>query len=139
MASNRSCSMYLGCHIAERVLSKLFTDVEWMPCNHPGYDFITSTGLKIDVKASCKRKDGTWSFGIRRNVAADFFLCIAFDDRNSLTPLYLWLIPGKDVNSKVAISIRSNRMCKWDGYSLDMYDLVNQCDYIVNTEYTIPR
>lgn len=52
---NRMCSQYLGIFIGEKVLSKVFKNVERMPINHSGYDFICGNGYKIDVKVSCRR------------------------------------------------------------------------------------
>ncbi len=68
MSDNRECSSFLGCHIAEQVLSKTFKDVEIMPPSNPGYDFICNKGKKIDVKSSCLRyknpKHKSWMFVI---------------------------------------------------------------------------
>ena len=55
---NRDCTLFLGVHVAERVLSKVFKDVERMPMNNPGYDFICGGGYKIDVKSPTARSTG---------------------------------------------------------------------------------
>lgn len=92
---NKECSSYLGVYIAERVLSKTFENVQRMPMNNHGYDFICNKGFKIDVKSACNRKsDGNWIFNIKKNIIADYFLLIAFDSRESLSPTHVWLIKG---------------------------------------------
>ena len=98
MNKNRQCSSFLGVHVAERVLEATFENVERMPYGNPGFDFICGAGYKIDVKSSCRRyqKNGSssWAFGIDKNCDADYFLCIAFDNREHLNPEHLWLIGG---------------------------------------------
>ena len=127
---NESCSLYLGVHVAERILSKVFKDVEMMPMHHPGYDFICNQGKKIDVKSSCARTSyghiGHWNFGIDYNDIADFFLCIAIDNRENLIPQHLWLIPGNVVNSHSVVSIAPSTIGKWDEYKLDI-GRVSEC------------
>lgn len=131
---NRACPSFLGCHVAEQVLQKVFKDVETMPLNHPGYDFICNRGKKIDVKSSCTRngshQTNSWEFCVTKNTIADYFLCIAFDNRESLTPLHLWLLPGKLVNMKTSITISKSTINKWNEYKLDITKTVNCCNII---------
>lgn len=95
MSENEDCSMYLGAHVAERVLSKIFEDVKRMPINNHGFDFICKKGYKIDVKSATLANRpstyGHWSFGINYNDIADYFLLIGFDDRENLEPMHIWL------------------------------------------------
>lgn len=129
--TNPQSSTYLGCNIAEKVLSKVFNNVEIMKPNNPGYDFICNKGKKIDVKSRCKGKNHNgWLFHINRNTIADFFLCIAFDNRESLTPLYLWLIPSNEVKGQKRLSIRSSTIHKWDEFKLDISKTLQCCDQI---------
>jgi hypothetical protein len=84
-----------------------------MPNNTPGFDFICGRGFKIDCKSACKRHNGGsitagWFFGIKRNTVADYFVCLAFDNRTSLTPVHVWLIPGKLVNHLASLTIMEN-------------------------------
>lgn len=100
LGENKDSSKYLGEVIAERLLPAYFKDVKRMPQNNPGYDFICANGYKIDVKSSCRAFAAgynRWVFNIRHNLVADYFLCIAFDNRTSLTPVHVWLIP-KDLS-----------------------------------------
>ena len=67
-SENRQCPAFLGVHVAEQVLSKVFKDVKKMPYGHKGFDFICNKGKKIDVKSSCMRASGSnWAFDIRKN------------------------------------------------------------------------
>ena len=100
MTENKQCSAYLGIAVAENVLCKIFDDITQMPLNNKGYDFICRNGYKIDVKASCiterSEKNKMWMFPIKHNTIADYFLFIAFDDRNNLTPMHIWLIKSTE-------------------------------------------
>jgi len=125
---NKECTMYLGVHIAEKVLSRVFKDVEVMPMNHPGFDFICNHGKKIDVKSSClgRTKYPQWGFHIDHNTTADFFLCLAFDNRDALNPLHIWLLPGNKVNHLTTATISPNTVSRWDEYALDISE-INEC------------
>lgn len=97
LSENKSCPLYLGVHIAERILSKIFLEVQRLPLHNKGYDFICSKEHKIDVKSACLfKEDNAWHFHIRRNKVADYFLLIAFDNRISLNPRHIWLISGTE-------------------------------------------
>lgn len=130
MSENKECAFYLGVHIAERILSNVFKNVEQMVPNNPGYDFICNNGYKIDVKSSCKIKSKlcTWTFSIKKNTIPDYFLCIAFDNREDLNPLHLWLIPSNVLNTKTGVSISSSTLCKWKKYEKDIDTVTNYCN-----------
>lgn len=128
---NRDCGVFLGVHVAERVLSKVFKGVERMPYHNRGFDFICSRGKKIDVKsATYSTRNGSvrWQFYIRKNTIADFFLCIAFDNRDELTPLHMWLLPGDVVNDKSKASITNTALDKWDEYRIPIDKTVECCN-----------
>lgn len=130
---NKECAVFLGVHVAEQVLSRVFKDVEIMPFGNPGYDFICKSGKRIDVKSSCLQKNHkktTWFFNIKKNKIADFFLCLAFDNREDLNPLHAWLIPGSKLNNLVSTSISPSRIHKWDTYKLDISKMAACCDII---------
>ena len=109
MAINKECPNYLGIHISERLLSKIWDNVIRMPNGNRGYDFICGKGYKIDVKSSCiennmvinkyntKYHYNMWNFRIGENKIADYFLLLAFDNRESLNPLHIWLIKGDEL------------------------------------------
>lgn len=121
--TNPDCPLFLGVHVAEKTLSKVFKNVQRAKMHNPGFDFICGRGYKIDVKSSCRITRGSiqdsWIFHIRKNKIADYFLCIAFDNRNNLNPEHLWLIPGEDVNNKTATSITESNTNKWSKYELN--------------------
>lgn len=130
---NKDCSNYLGRHIAERILSKYFEDIKHMPYQNQGYDFVCKKGYKIDVKSSClhsndKYKNPLWSFDINHNKIADYFLCIAFDNRDNLTPMRLWLIPGNVISNKHALIITNSErsLSTWKEYEKPI-DKVEMC------------
>lgn len=135
MNENRKCSMFLGIHVAEEVLCRLFENVERMPTNNPGYDFVCSNGYLIDSKSSCIIKDDgipKWNFHINKNTIADYFILLAFDNRESLTPLHIWMIPGHILNHLIGVGISENTIHKWDEYRLDIYKVVLCCDKMKN-------
>jgi hypothetical protein len=137
-SENRQCALFLGVHIAERVLSKVFRDVVLMPPNYPGFDFVCNRGKKIDVKSACtyiRDKHGdSWKFNICRNQTADFFLCLAFNNREDLTPLHIWLIPKNVINHLVAATMTESNLSKWDEYKLDINKVVTCCDVMKQPE-----
>ena len=132
-SENKQCPVFLGVHVAERVLSKIFKDVREMPYGHKGYDFICNKGKKIDVKSSCiyisKRgnRSDSWSFCIKKNKIANYFLCLAFDNREDLNPLHIWLIPARVINHQVCASIAKSTLSKWDEYKLDINKVTACC------------
>jgi len=137
MDKNKQCSQYLGIHIAERVLSKVFKNVTRMPNNFSGYDFICNKGMKIDVKSLCilKRHNNHdyFTFNIKRNVLADYFLCLAFNSRDDLTPIHMWLLPGEKFNHIKCAAISATTMNKWDEYKLPVDKVLSCCEVMKQT------
>lgn len=132
---NKSCTLFLGIHVAEKVLSKVFKNVQQMLPNNPGFDFKCNKGMKIDVKSSVLNVDkrrpndkGYWSFYIKKNIIPDYFLCIAFDNRTSLTPQRLWLIPGEKVSQLTRLSISKLQTHKWSQYEQPIDKVISCCD-----------
>ncbi len=108
MNENKDCSLYLGVYIAENVLSKTFKNIKRYPSNNEGFDFICENGYKIDVKSSCLRNGNFWAFTINKNKIADYFLLIAFNDRENLNPLHIWLIKCNEIVKNYKINERYN-------------------------------
>jgi len=136
MTKNKTCPVFLGVHVAERVLSRIFNNVEVMPYGTPGFDFICRKGYKIDVKSSCKIKNGTairWKFYIRNNKTPDYFLLIAFDNRDDLNPEHVWLIPGNVLNTKTGVTISSSTLDKWKQYEKPIDDVLICCNKLKAT------
>ena len=126
MYENKKCSHYLGIVIGERLVRHLFNNVEVMPFGNLKFDFICNRGKKIDVKTKCmyKRENGNirWKFQIKKNKIADFFILVAFDNRNDLNPLHLWMIPGNEINHQNSLSISVSTIHKWDKWKRDIND-----------------
>jgi len=133
--SNKECSQYLGIIVGERMLLRVFKNVEVMPFGNQGYDFICNSGYKIDVKSATKMKNHNgWMFNINRNQIADYFLCLAFDDRENLNPKHIWLIPGEKVNHLIGLAISISTMDKWSQYELTnkLNDVIECCNILKN-------
>jgi len=136
MDKNKDCSSFLGVHVAERVLYNVFNNVELMPYGHPGYDFICNNGYKIDVKSSICHKYTAWSgwqFAIRKNKIPDYFLLIAFDNREDLNPLHIWLIPSHVINNNVSVSIASHKTSRFIEYEKDISKVIQCCNVLKAT------
>lgn len=133
---NPNSSLYLGVHIAERVLSNYFKNIKRMPIMNHGYDFICSNGFMIDVKSSTLYERNYWSFDIRRNDIANYFLCIAFDNREDLNPIHVWLIPSSIINNKYTFSIRNSEkfLAKWAEYEKPIDKVLECCQKIKKNE-----
>jgi len=137
LGENKYCGPYLGVFVAENVLSKVFKNVEKMPYGNPGYDFICNKGYKIDVKSASLTKSYTsknplWKFKIKKNILADYFLLIGFDNREDLNPLKIWLIPGIILNNKQILGITNilSSLQKWEQYELKdkLKQVITCCD-----------
>jgi hypothetical protein len=131
-AENKQCSQYLGIHVAERLLRHLFKDVQTMPLHNHGYDFICNRGFKVDAKSSVayhRTKNGKqWQFNIEHNIIADYFLCLAFDNREDLNPVHLWLIPGSSLNHLQTASVGENTISKWSQYERPIDGVLSCCN-----------
>jgi hypothetical protein len=132
MTEAKESSAYLG-YISEIVLSSVFDNVERAPNNNPGWDFKCGKGKLIDAKAACLNKRGAgWQYSIRRNTIADYFLLLAFQDRKTLTPLHVWLVPGKLINHKTGITISRSLLSLdlWKKYEMPLDKIEMKCDSI---------
>ena len=134
MYEDKTTHQYLGIVIAERLVRHLFNDVEVMPMHNPGFDFICNKGKKIDVKSCCtsKGKYPHWAFNIDYNKTADFFICVAFDNIETLNPIYLWMIPGKELNKNSGKAIYPSTIHKWDEWKMDINDAQICCAELKN-------
>ena len=127
---NKTCPCYLGIHVSENVLSTYFEGVTRMPYGTPGYDFICKRGYMIDVKSACLSKRPAWQFHIDYNTTANYFLCLGFDNRDSLNPEHIWLIPGEKINHLHGLTItKSDKvLAKWKPYERDLGPVIKQCN-----------
>jgi len=131
---NTNCSAFLGVHVAERVLAESFGAVERTKYGFSGYDFVCGRGYKIDAKSSCRNhtpnKSHRWKFHIDKNTEADYFLCLAFNNRSDLDPEHVWLIPGSKVNKKMSISVSETTLHKWEEWEKPIDKIANCCDIL---------
>ena len=138
ISENKECPCFLGVHVAERVLSNIFKDVVRQPIGNPGFDFICNKGKKIDVKSAClyygKNQKPYWTFMIRKNKTADYFLCLAFDNRKNLEPKYMWLLPANKFNKQVSAAVSTNKINKWNQYKLSIDKVLDCCNMLKGTQ-----
>ena len=133
LGTSKECASYLGVYIAERVLSGFFARVKRMPMCNPGYDFICGKGFKIDVKSSTLRPteyNDMWNYHIGKNKVPDYFLCIGFDNRENLTPMHVWLIPGSVINDHSGMGIMNSAigLSRFSKYERPLERVVSCCD-----------
>jgi len=106
MEENKDCAHYLGTFIAERqygriILPEMFGGIEQeMPYGNPYYDFLMTGNIKIDIKSCCLREMKGWSGWephVRFNNVTDYFLILAFDDRENLHLVHIWMIGKNEI------------------------------------------
>jgi len=98
---NENCSVYFG-EFTESLMVQTFEGAAKMPPNNPGFDWTCKRGDKIDNKGSClvylaDRWAGRWEFYIDYNNIADWFILSAWDNRDSLNPLHVWIFHKNDI------------------------------------------
>lgn len=135
MSDNDECSPYFGIYIAENYVAKTFEDPILMPLNNRYYDWICKKGQKIEHKAACLRKKGTdfgWLFShINFNPIADYFIFSAWDNRESLIPMHIWIFHKEDM---IRGEIFWNRMSLWISNNskgleeFENYDVTNKLE-----------
>jgi hypothetical protein len=91
-----------GYYRGEDILHKFVPTAKKMPANNLGYDFLTRSAIKLEVKFSLIRKNKTarffqWINVNRRNVA-DRYILIGRDDEDEL---YIYDLSQKDVRENV--------------------------------------
>ena len=129
---NKNCAPYLG-YISEQIIAKIYLNVQIMPNNHVGYDFICLNNYTIDVKGSCRIKRDKhadrWNFHIHKNKIPDYFACLAFDNRDNLNIEHFWLISGNVINNKIGIGISETNLFQWNQYR-QSNEIINQCNIV---------
>lgn len=136
MSEATDSTVFLGVYVAERVLSGLFKDIKKMPYGNPGYDFICGKGFKIDAKSSCLHPNphgnGYWKFQIKYNTIPDYFLCLAFDDRSSLEPQHIWLIPENAISHKNTFNVSDSHvsLARWAQYEKPIDKVIVCCEVL---------
>ena len=133
---NKESSCYLGVNVAERLCSHLFKDVIRMPNNNPGFDIICNQDKKIDVKSACikmhQKKYPHWSFHIKKNTTADYFMLLAFNNRIDMIPVHQWLVPGHILNHLISTGISPSTIDKWDEWKQPIGPALSCCNEMKN-------
>lgn len=106
MEENTDCAHYLGTIVAERqygriILPEMFGGIEKeMPYGNPWYDFLMKGNIKVDVKSCCLRNLKGWSGWephVRYNNVTDYFVILAFDNRDNLNLIFIWSIGKNEI------------------------------------------
>ena len=143
MYKNKNCAAYLGIVVGESLLENFFKDITRAPFGNKGFDFVCSNGYKIDSKISTSRthkgaliENVHWSFEFRNNTLADYFCCIAIDQRDDVYNLNIikaWLIPrdavsmtGIPMHELTTLTISSSNIPYWKQYELNE-NILNGC------------
>lgn len=142
MHENKSCAAYLGCVVSEKVLSTYFKSIVVAPYGNRDYDFTCLEGFKIDVKSACLTKPNNpthtehWVFNIHKNEVPDYFFFLAFNNRKELTPMHLWLIPGKFINDHSGFCITNNAkgLASWSAWERPLDKVITCCERLRDTE-----
>lgn len=125
MTTAKDSSLFLGVHVTEAAIREAYPDIKQMRHGNPKFDLIDIDGSKIDVKSATtyrfKNKDAIrWEFRIRKNDVPDFFICVAFDNRDDLNVIQAWKFPGSVVNHLETLSISPGSFKKWEQYEIDL-------------------
>jgi len=101
---NEDCPIHFG-EFTENLMIQTFEDPIKMPPNNPGFDWKCRNGDKVDNKGRCLDYDNRsnwsgWIFSIRYNDVADIFILSAWDNRDSLNPLHVWIFHKNDIIRK---------------------------------------
>lgn len=108
ISDNPDCTRFFGEFIAERYIMKTFEDPIPAPPNNPWFDWICKKGQKIQCKSRClshfKGQSSHWNYvyvkyGIipNYNDIADYFIFSGWDNRDSLSPLHVWMFHKDDI------------------------------------------
>lgn len=110
---NDDCSLWFGEFISQNYVMKTFEDSIKIPSNNPGFDWICKKGQKIDHKGACLKyypwQSPHWSFHIRHNKISDYFILSAWDDKDNLNPLHVWMFHKND-------KVRGRKFCEFEEF-----------------------
>ena len=128
MHENKECPSYLGISVTEKLIYRYFRDAIRMRYGNPGYDIVCNRGKLIEVKSSCLTKAGRWMFNIGCNNTAEYFVLVAWDNREDLNIMHVWLIPGNVLSHLTQASIRPITLDKWSQYEKDVTKMLACCN-----------
>ena len=125
VSNNRSGVSYMGICVAGDLLRRCYKHVQAVVNNKYAYKFVCDHDKFIDVKSSCLGKNWMWLFSTRRNTVVDFFICVAFDDRDDPNVMHVWMIPGEKLNPFMSASISPSSVDKWSEYEQDIDEILS--------------
>ena len=128
MHENKECPAYLGISVTEKLIYQYFRDAIRMRNGNPGYDIVCNRGKLIEVKSSCLLKGGGWYFNIRYNTTAEYFVLVAWDNREDLNIQHVWLIPGEVLSHLKGTRISPSNVDKWSQYEKDVTKMLACCN-----------
>lgn len=115
MEVNEDCASWFGEYISQNYVMKTFEDPIKMPYGNPGFDWICKRGERIDHKGSClicgNYGSPHWFFNIMYNNMSDWFILSAWDNRDSLSPMHVWMFHKNDM-------VRGRRFCEFEGFQV---------------------
>jgi hypothetical protein len=115
MEFNEDCTSHFG-EFTENLMIQTFADPAKMPYGNPGFDWICKEGYKIDNKGACLTCSKKWDwcayeFDIGYNSIADWFILSAWDNRDCLNPLHVWIFQKNDI-------VRGRKFCEFGNFSI---------------------
>lgn len=106
--------MYIG----ENYVSKTFEDPIMMPYGNKGFDWICKNGKKIQHEARCLRYDkNQFTYNIHFNNITDYFILSAWDNREDLEPLYIWIYHKNDM-IRIGHSTKKDKFWKRNTFTI---------------------
>jgi len=138
LSDNKDCSSYFGT-FTENLMIQTFEDPIKMPYGNPGFDWMCKKGDKIDNKSACLRYDipfwEGWTFPIKWNNIAEWFVLSAWDNRESLKPLHVWVFHKNDIvrdkkfwrRDSISITNKTSHLKKLENYEyIDRLDKLKE-------------
>lgn len=136
-SDNSECPTYFGQYIEEKYVSQIFDhpvpfefpkdELGRITDNHKPYDYLCKKGLKIKMVSSvCHTSPSKVSkvtgdmlpyfeYAIRKNSVPDYYILSAWDNRESLDPLFVWIIKSNEI----FITTQSRKLF-WDRENLSI-------------------
>lgn len=159
LSENKECESYFGVYIVEHVLNKflptIFDYVKYMKYGNRGFDFICKDpkqefvdrypqlklkrGIEYKIQSTARCIDfGTdyFHFPIMYNDMAEYFIFSAWDNRDNLDLLHVWIIHKNEM-------VRKRKFWRRDAINItnrpryliefNRYELINELDKLKET------
>ncbi len=105
MSEDANCPSFTGVFLGENIIGKtilieIFGNIEKeMIYGKSGYDYIVRRGYKVEVKTGKLLPNNRWSFNLKLNNIADYFLIIALNNTRTEI-IHVWSIKKDDIIKK---------------------------------------